>query len=102
VFSVVFAAYLLWLERSRLRAVFAAVPEMRPAFIGLGVLGVVGYLANDSGAAIPAVVASIGALVMVLLLIEHGGRAPTPRPTFRWDQRAASTASVTRAVSSQE
>ena len=102
VLSILFGAYVVWLERSRVQAVFAAVPEMRPAFIGLGVLAVVGYVANDSGAVIPAIVASIGALVMVLLLVEHGGSVPTPRPTGRRGQVAPSTPAVTRAVSSHE
>jgi hypothetical protein len=104
VLSVLFGVYVVWLERARLRAVLDAVPEMRPAFVGLGVLAVLGYLFNDSGVVIPAIVLSIGALVLVLLLVEHGGTAPTPRPTWPAGrgQRAASTVSVTRAVSSQE
>ncbi|MFI5047434.1 MAG: hypothetical protein ACHQIG_10265 [Acidimicrobiia bacterium] len=100
--SVVFGVYVIWFEGSRLRAVVGAVPEMRPAFTGLGVLAVAGYVFNDSGAVIPAIVASIGALVLVLLVVQHGGESATAPPSRRRTQRAPSTSPVTRAVSSHE
>ena len=102
--SVLFGAFLVWSERARARAMFTAMPEMASAFTGLAVLTIVGYVVNDSGAVVPAVAMSIGALVLVVLLIDHGDPAASSRPSSRSTaaQDAVSTVAVTRAVSSQE
>lgn len=100
VIGVLFAGYLVWRARPRVRALVHRIPELRASLIGFGVLFVLGYAVNDSGVAIPAVMSVVFVAAMVGLLVRlepgedqsAGGRSP--------DATAASTASVREATPS--
>lgn len=97
--GLAFLAYLWWRGRPRVRALVADVPPLRAALTGLAVLAVLGYAVNDSGAAIPAVMAVVFVAALVGLLVRRADPEPVPPPV---DQRTtpASTASVRAATSS--
>lgn len=91
VIGVLFAAYLWWRARPRVRALVERVPELRAVLVGFAVLTVVGYALNDSGVAIPAVTLYVFVAAMVGMLI----RMPGPGQA---GQLAATAASSTDSV----
>ncbi|HEX5588421.1 MAG TPA: hypothetical protein VFZ17_13995, partial [Acidimicrobiia bacterium] len=99
--AVVFLVYVAFLERARVQRALEAVPEMRAAFVGLGVLAVLGYAFNDSGVIIPAIALAVGSLALVVLVTTYAGELRTA-PVRRRRQSDASTRSVAAAASSQE
>jgi hypothetical protein len=92
VIGVLFAAYLWWRARPRVRVLVDRVPELRAGLVGFAVLTVVGYALNDSGVAIPAVTLYVVVAAMVGMLIRDDTQ---PAPTA-----ASSTASVRAATPS--
>jgi hypothetical protein len=87
-FMLPIAAWLIWwLVRrapNRLRALSAAVPEGRVAMVGFAIVGVLGFLLNDSGIAIPGVMLAIliASTVWLLTQIEpESGRLGQPAAT---------------------
>ena len=98
VIGLAFLVYLLWRGRPRVRALVTDVPELRAALTGFAVLAVLGYAVNDSGAAIPAVMAVVFVATLTGLLV----RRPDPEVGGSVAQRATdpSTAAVRAATSS--
>jgi hypothetical protein len=72
VIGVLFAAYLFWRTRPRVRALVGRVPELRAALVGFTVLTVIGYALNDSGVAIPACTLYVFVAAMVGMLVRSG------------------------------
>jgi hypothetical protein len=101
--SVLFVVWVACFERSRVRAVLTAVPELRSAFVGLAVLALLGYAVNDSGVVVPAIALAMAATSLVVLFVAHGdGAVPRAAAARRDLQSDVSTASVARAESSHE
>jgi hypothetical protein len=82
--AVVLAIWLWKRARARLRAVDAAVPEVRIGGIGLAIVAFLGYALNDSGVAIPGVmlVIAIAAFVWLLVRFEPADADLEPAPTL--------------------
>jgi hypothetical protein len=60
--------YLMTRSPVRLRDLVTRIPELRAALLGLAVLALLGYALNDSGIAVPGVIASVVNAVLVALL----------------------------------
>ncbi|MCZ7531007.1 MAG: hypothetical protein M5U31_12135 [Acidimicrobiia bacterium] len=73
---VIFLAVQVWRSRGRLRAVQAAIPELRAALVGLMIAGGLGFALNDSGIAVPGLMLGVinGSLVYLALVV----REPEP------------------------
>jgi hypothetical protein len=69
--TLVLAVWLWKRARPRLRAVDAAVPEIRIGGVGLAIVGFLGYALNDSGIAIPGVMLVIAIAAFVWLLVRY-------------------------------
>lgn len=67
-----FLGYLLWKAPGRLRLIGARIPQERAAVGGLLTLGVLGFALNDSGIAVPGMLAGVvnASLVYLLLRID--------------------------------
>jgi hypothetical protein len=96
VIGVLFAAYLWWRGRPRVRALLARVPELRAALVGFTVLTVLGYAINDSGVAIPAVTLYVFVATMVGMLVRNPSE--DDRNAAAGDQRPGRDASSTASV----
>jgi preprotein translocase subunit Sss1 len=84
----------LWLVRrapNRLEALVAAVPEVKIAGIGLAIVGLLGWVLNDSGIAIPGVMIAIAIAALVWLLVRTDPDRPPPARADA-PERAASRA----------
>lgn len=92
VIGVLFAAYLWWRARPRVRRLVDRVPELRAGLVGFAVLTVLGYALNDSGVAIPAVTLYVFVAAMVGMLVRDDAQVP--------DTTDSSTASVRAATPS--
>jgi hypothetical protein len=76
-------AFLAWLaygSSPRLEAIRSRAPEMRPAFVGVLVAGVLGMGLNDSGIAVPAMMLGVLNPVVVRLALHTGERDVSPAP----------------------
>jgi hypothetical protein len=70
----------LWRVRGgRIRPLFQSVPVIRQTALALAVAGFLGYALNDSGIAIPAVMALVFECALVFVAL-----TPTPEPAPRW------------------
>jgi hypothetical protein len=90
--ALVLFAYILALPTSRLAAPmvrsFTAIPLLRPGLIAILVMWVIGFLLNDSGAAIPAVGATLALPLLIALALrtledERATRPVTTRASRR-------------------
>jgi hypothetical protein len=74
------AALGVLLRRSRggSRALFADHPYVRAALIGLMVAGVIGFLVNDSGVAVPAMLLAQAVPLVVLIGLDRNATASSP------------------------
>jgi len=70
-------AVLLRRPRGPLRDLLPAYPLFRAAFAGLLVAGVLGFLLNDSGVVVPALLLAQGVPLVVVLGVDHGRIAST-------------------------
>jgi hypothetical protein len=71
--------YLWRVRRGRIRPLFRAVPVIRQTTLALAVVAFLGYALNDSGVAIPAVMALVFECALVFVAL-----TPTPEPASRW------------------
>jgi hypothetical protein len=71
--------YLWRVHGSRIRPLFRAVPVIRQTVLALAVVAVLGYALNDSGVAIPAVMALVFECALVFVAL-----TPTPDASPRW------------------
>jgi hypothetical protein len=79
--ALAFVAYLSFVS-GRLGALVRRIPEMRAALIGFAVLAVLGYLLNDSGINIPAMMLAVLTSTLVALLVRRDPSADdVPAPT---------------------
>jgi len=69
VIGLVLVAFLAWSSRHWLRRIVTTTPEYRATLIGFAVLAVLGYALNDSGIAIPAVMATVLTATLVWLVM---------------------------------
>ena len=85
---------LLWRAPGANRRVYERVPELRAAAIGLSVVGVIGFVVNDSGIAVPGVMLAVFTATMMGLLVRPpdapddapsppAARLPEPEPADR-------------------
>jgi hypothetical protein len=89
--ALILALWLVSRAPHRLRALVAAVPEVKIAGIGLAVVGLLGWALNDSGIAIPGVMIAIAVAALVWLLVRTDPDRPPPaRPDVA--ERVASRA----------
>lgn len=68
--ALAFLAYVSFLS-DRLKALLRRIPELRAALIGFAVLALLGYLLNDSGINIPAMMLGVLNAVLIALLIRR-------------------------------
>ena len=71
--------YLWRLHGGRIRPLFRSVPAIRQTMLALAVVAVLGYALNDSGVAIPAVMALVFECALVFVAL-----TPTSEPASRW------------------
>lgn len=77
----------LWRVRGgRIRPLFRSVPVIRQTALALGVVAALGYALNDSGVAIPAVMALVFECALVFIAL-----TPTPDAPPRWRRYSPST-----------
>ncbi|MCA1822980.1 MAG: hypothetical protein LC640_01675, partial [Frankia sp.] len=74
--AVVFLAVVLARPRGRLRVALAAVPALRAALLAILVTAVVGFVANDSGVAVPAFALTIAVPAAIAVAVAF----PPARP----------------------
>jgi hypothetical protein len=67
-------------RRNRLQEIVDWVPELRASYVGFAIVAVLGFAANDSGIAIPGMMLSVLAPVIVVLLVLASRRVPTSEP----------------------
>jgi hypothetical protein len=71
--------YLWRLHGGRIRPLFRSVPAIRQTMLALAVVAVLGYALNDSGVAIPAVMALVFECALVFVAL-----TPMSEPAARW------------------
>jgi hypothetical protein len=77
--AVAFLGAVLRWPTSGLRRAFAHEPALRAGLLSVLVLGVVGFLVNDSGVAVPALAMSVAIPIAIAVSLSARGR-PWPRP----------------------
>ena len=87
--ALAFVAFLSFVS-GRLGALIRRIPELRAALIGFAVLAVLGYLLNDSGINIPAMMLAVLTSTLVALLVRSDPGADDVAP------RAPAKVRVTR------
>jgi hypothetical protein len=77
---VVVLVWYLWRSRNgRIRALFTGVPVIRQTVLAMAVVAFLGYALNDSGIAIPSIMAVVFECALVYVALEPE-RKPVPEP----------------------
>lgn len=77
--SIVAVGWLAWKHREAVLELLRQIPELRAAFAGLAVAGVLGFALNDSGIAVPGMMLAMLNPVLAYLVIRSGAQ-PRPDP----------------------
>jgi hypothetical protein len=94
---LVLVCYLWRVRGGRVKPLYRSVPVIRHTVLALAVTAVLGYALNDSGVAIPAVMAFVFECALVFVAL-----TPTPEPTSQWrDYSRSATSERSRAGASQ-